>query len=299
MPSDDQYKGVEGAKDNLKSEEIQPSTLETIDTAFFDFINSKMNNHTTTNKGWKKVPVIWAAAERAFLAKNNKELIDSDGTLIYPMISVERTAMQKSLSRKGAYFGLSGDNLENNRFGRITLARKIVKDKTNNYSVADNRKMYANVKKTPNRQSYYPKKENSKVVYETLSMPMPMYVDMTYSVSVRTEYIQQMNELMAPFITLGGGINYFVIEKYGHRYEVFLNEDLSQENNVSNMGTDERTYITNLSFEVIGYIIGEGPNGERPKIIRKENAVEVKIGREKVILGDIADYGKGKSKYRD
>jgi len=65
------------------------------------------------------------------------------------------------------------------------------------------------------------------------------------------------------------------------------------------MGTDERTYITNLSFEVIGYIIGEGPNGERPKIIRKENAVEVKIGREKVILGDIADYGKGKSKYRD
>ena len=299
MPSDDQYKGVEGAKDNLKSKEIQPSTLETIDTAFFDFINNKMNNHATTNKGWKKVPVMWAAAERAFLAKNNKELIDNDGTLIYPLISIERTAMQKSLSRKGAYFGLSGDNLENNRFGRITLARKIVRDKTNNYSVADNRKMYDNVKKTPNRQSYYPKKENSKVVYETLSMPMPMYVDMTYSVSIRTEYIQQMNELLAPFITLGGGINYFVIEGDDHKYEVFLNEDLSQENNVSNMGTEERTYITNLSFEVIGYIIGEGPNGERPKIIRKENAVEVKIGREKVILGDIAEYGKGKSKYRD
>ena len=299
MPSDDQYRGVKGAKNNLKSEEIQPSTLETIDTAFFDFINNKMNNHATTNKGWKKVPVMWVTAERSFLTKNKKELLDSDGALIYPLISIERAGMQKSLSRKGSYHGLSGDNLDANRFGRITLARRIVRDKTNNYSVADNRKIYESVKRNPGRQSYYPKRENKKVVYETLSMPMPIYVDMTYSVSIRTEYIQQMNELMSPFITLGGGINYFVIGKDGHKYEVFLKEDLAQTNNVANMGTEERTYITNISFEVLGYIIGEGPNGDRPKIIKRESAVKVKIGREKAIFGDIPEYGKGKSKYRD
>lgn len=300
MPSDDnQYKGVEDAKKNIKVEEIQPSTLETVDMAFYDFINDKMNNHTTTNKGWEKVPVVWATAERSFLSKNNKDVLDADGTLKYPIISIERASMQKSLTRKGAYYGLSGNNLEQNHFGRIQLARKIVKDKTNNFSVADNRKKYDKVNRTPNRQSYFPKDVNKKVVYETLNMPMPIYVDMTYSVSIRTEYVQQMNELLAPFINLGGGINYFVIKKDGHRYETFLQEDLSQENNISNMGVDERTYITNLSFEVLGYIIGEGPNGERPKIIKKQNAVEVKIGREKVILGDIPDYGKGKSKYRD
>ena len=303
MPSDDdkniQYKGVKDAKENIKVEEIQPSTLETIDMAFFDFVDNKMNNFATTNKGWKKVPVMWVASERSFLTKNNKDLVDADGALIFPIISVERTAMQKSLTRKGAYYGLSGDNLEKNHFGRITLARRIVKDKTNNFSVAHNRKKFNDVTRTPDRQSYYPISENKKVVYETLNMPMPMYVDMTYSVSIRTEYIQQMNEILSPFINLGGGINYFVIERDGHKFETFLSEDLSQENNVSNMGTDERTYITNLSFEVLGYIIGEGPNGERPRIIRKESAVKIKLGREKVILGDIPDYGKGKSKYRD
>ena len=299
MPNDIQYKGVKDAKNNLKVEEFDPSTLENIDMAFYDFVNDKMNNFSTTNKGWKKTPVLWVSAERSFLSKNNPDLIDSDGALILPLISIERTSMQKSLTRKGAYYGLSGYNLEENRFGRITLARKIVRDKTNNFSVADNRKKYGTVQRTPGRQSYYPMKSNKKVVYETLSMPMPIYVDMTYTVSIRTEYVQQMNELLSPFINLGGGINYFVIKKDGHKFETFLKEDLSQQNNISNMGVDERTYISNLNFEVLGYIIGEGPNGERPKIIKKENAVEVKIGREKVILGDIPDYGKGKSKYRD
>ena len=297
-PSDNQYKGVKNAKDNIKVEEIQPATLETIDMAFYDFINDTMNNHAETNKGWKKTPVLWVSAERSFLAKNNKDLQDLDATLTYPIISVERTGMQKSLTRKGAYHGLSGDILENHRFGRITLARKIVKDKTNNYSVADNRKLYDTVRKQPRRQSYYPKKENNKVVYETISMPMPIYVDMTYTVSITTEYIQQMNQLLSPFITLGGSISSFIVEKDDHRFEAFLKEDLSQDNNVSNMGTDERTYVTDLSFEVLGYIIGESPNGDRPKLIKRESAVEIKIGREHTILGDIPDYGAGKSKYR-
>ena len=267
--------------------------------AFYDFINDTMNVAATTNTGWKKTPILWVSAERSFLSKNNPDLVDSDGALILPIISIERTGMQKSLTRKGAYYGLSGDLLEKNHFGRITLARKIVKDKTNNFTVAANRKTYGEVRDAPNRQKYYPRTKNSKVVYETLSMPMPIYVDMTYTITVRTEYVQQMNELLAPFITLGGGISCFIIEKDGHRFETFLQEDLAQNNNVSNMGTDERSYETNLSFEVLGYIIGEGPNGERPKIVRRQNAVEVKIGREHVIVGDIPEYGRGKSKYRD
>ena len=60
MPSSDQYKGVENAEENISVEEIEPSTLENIDFAFFDFINDKMNSSAITNEGWKKTPVIWA-----------------------------------------------------------------------------------------------------------------------------------------------------------------------------------------------------------------------------------------------
>tara|TARA_R100001440_G_scaffold75556_1_gene103093 strand:- start:621 stop:1523 length:903 start_codon:yes stop_codon:yes gene_type:complete len=298
MASSDQYKGVENAEENISVEEIQPSTLENIDFAFFDFINDKMNNRSITNEGWKKVPVVWSTAERAFLSKNDQDLRDIDGTLNIPIISIERTGMSKSKTRKGRYYGLSGVLPDPDRFGRITLARKVVKDKTINFSAADNIKKFGGeVNKTPKRQSYYPKKNNDKVVYETLSIPMPVYVSMTYSVTVRSQYIQQMNEILAPFITLGSSISYFVIKKNGHRYETFLQEGLNLQNNISSLGTEERIYSTMVSFEVLGYLIGEAPNGDRPKIIRKQSAVEVKIPRERVIYGDIPEYGDGKSKY--
>mgnify|MGYP003111109425 FL=1 len=304
MPSDDtknpQYKGVENASDNLKVEEVEPSTLETIDYAFYDFINETMNSNATTNEGSKKVKIVWATAERAFLSKDDKDVRDADGTLILPLISIERTSVEKSLTRKGSYYGLSDVNVDDkNRYGRVTLARKIVPDKTNNFAVADNRKKFGDVTRTPNRQSHYPIKKNQKVVYETLSIPLPVSVVMNYTVSLYTDYIQQMNTLMSPFITLGSAINSFSIRRDNHKYEAFLQSSLNQQNNFSNMTGDTRIIKSALEFEVIGYLIGESPNGERPKIIKKQNFVEVKLGRERVIVGAIPDYGDGKSFYRD
>ena len=48
--------------------------------------------------------------------------------------------------------------------------------------------------------------------------------------------------------------------------------------------------------------MGEGPNDDRPKISITENFVEVKIPRERVIVGDVSDYVDGTGNfinYRD
>ena len=52
---------------------------------------------------------------------------------------------------------------------------------------------------------------------------------------------------------------------------------------------EQRNYETTIGIEVLGYLIGEGENQEKPKIVRRENAVEVKIGREKSIFGEIPE----------
>ena len=62
----------------LKEITFMPSSIETIDTALYTQIDEEWNLHATTNKGWKKVPVIWVGAERAFQVKSNKEIRDSD-----------------------------------------------------------------------------------------------------------------------------------------------------------------------------------------------------------------------------
>ena len=53
---------------------VPPSTLETIDAAVVQHIKEKLNLFATTNKGWKKVPVLWVAPERSYQRKKNKNL---------------------------------------------------------------------------------------------------------------------------------------------------------------------------------------------------------------------------------
>ena len=51
---------------NIVSETIiAPSTLENIDQAMYEWIDNTVDIFCTTNKGWKKSPVIWMSAERS------------------------------------------------------------------------------------------------------------------------------------------------------------------------------------------------------------------------------------------
>ena len=95
---------------NITYEDIEPSTLETIDTALFEYLDRYLDMHVTTNKGWKKVPVIWTNAERAFHTKNNKDFQDNTNTLILPAISVQRTSVVKDPSKKGIFYSTPGRN---------------------------------------------------------------------------------------------------------------------------------------------------------------------------------------------
>ena len=99
-----------------------------------------------------------------------------------------------------------------------------------------------------------------------------------------------MNDIITPFITRPGGINFVVVEKDGHRFDEFVQEDFAIENNVDSMGEEERSYKTKIDLKVLGHLIGDGKNQERPKIAIRENAVEVKLPRERVIYGDIAEH---------
>ena len=270
----------------LKELEIQPSTIETIDRALFDYIDEELDIFCSTNKGFKKVPFIWAGAERAFQIKHNRELRDVNGWLIYPIMSIERTGISKDLTKRGAYYA-AAMNLPDNKGGSMTVARTIKQDKTANFANADSKRLVLDG--IGSNQNNFPIK-NEKVVYETITVPIPVYLEVTYTLTVMAEYQQQINEIITPFMTRTGAINYTVVEKDNHRFEVFIDSDYALNNNASSLLEDARGYETQINFRVTGYIMGADKNEERPKIVRRENAVEVKIPREHVIVGDIPEH---------
>jgi len=303
MANDDNFTGIENADDILKDIEIEPSTLENIDVAMFRFLDEQINVFATSNDGFKKVPVLFASAERAFLVKESKafDTRDEQGTLRFPLISLERTNTQKSASglKEGSFIGPSPLFIDSIHGGYIQVNKKIVRDKTNNFAAANNIKDLDDIRRTSNGQAYYPGNNNKQVVVVSFYVPRPIFVNLSYTVTLKSNYIQQVNEMIEPFITTGGYSKAFVVGNKGHKYEGFFDGTFAQQNNVASFTESERIYTSTISFTVLGYLMGEGNNQIRPKVIKRENAVRVKIPRERVIFGDIQDFDPNSGFYRD
>ena len=286
----------------IKEEILMPSTIETIDRALHDWLDEELNIYATSNKGWKKVPIIWVSAERAFQIKDNKDLRDSKGLLKLPLITIERSSVAKNPDKKGI-IQANIPPVDDEKGGSIVIAKRIQQDKTAAFANAASARKRGRMGKQSvghGQINFRTRKNNNRVVYETISIPIPVYLDITYSLNIRTEYLQQMNDIITPFATRTGGLNYFGISRDGHKYEAFIQQEFAQENNVTNMEENERTYNTKIDINVLGYIIGGDKNEERPKIVIRENAVDLKFKRERTLVGDIPEHINAKrAKYRE
>ena len=260
----------------VKEAPIEPSTIENIDTGIYEW-TSNLGLSTITNDGFKPTPVIWLGTERAFQIKNNKDLRDNVGKLKLPLITVNRDSINKDPSFKGSFQAHMFENPDY-KGGTITIKRRIKQDKTRNFANADASRVQSG---DETRRG-----DNSKIVYEHLTIPIPVYVTMMYTIVLRSEYQQQMNDLLAPFITKTGQINSFVFGNNGWSYEAFIQPDFAENKNVDNLGEEERKFETKIQIKVLGYLIGEGINRVKPKYSIRENRAEIRIIRERVIVGD-------------
>lgn len=252
-----------------KEVQFEPSILETVDTALYNWLNEDLDIYSITNKGRIKTPVIWTSAERAFQVKNDKELRDIRGNLKLPLISVYR----KSIVKDPAFKGIAWSHIpepDGAKGGAISFGRRIKQDKTANFANAVSNKRFG--KKTSNFK-------NEKIVYETVTGPVPTYINCFYDVVVRTNYRQQMNDIFQVFIAKTGQINNFFIKENNHKFEGFIQNNFTENSNERNLSEGEKYYETIIELKVLGYVIGEGYNRDRPTYTVRENAVEIKLGK--------------------
>jgi len=267
---------------SLKEIGMLGSRIEDIDYAMVSWLKEDLELSTLTNEGNKRVPVLWQTPERAFQIKKNHDLRhpidDGGGVITLPVVSIERTGIVKDPERKGSFQAHLYSDKGNGRTGRMIIAKRIKQDKTRNFAVVGNTRTNSEGV----RQKFFPR-ANKKVVIETLSIPIPIYINVDYKIIVKTEYQQQMNDLTQPFMTRTGQINSFVMRRNGHLYEAFIDQGFNQSNNVASLGEEERQFTSEITIKVIGYLIGEGDNDDRPIITREENAVEIAFPRETVV----------------
>ena len=270
---------------------FNPSTLEDVDTAFFNFLNDDLNIFCDTNEGFHKVPVIFASPERSFQIKDNPELRPNGRTLEYPMISIVRGTVVNNPQNKGKYgvyippyYGFY------KKGGSIPIARRVNQEKTRERANLLAKKRF--------NQTNFPF-DNDKIVYDTLYVPQPTYVEVSYEVKLIAEYQSQMNQMMEAFMGNLSTPVAFNIKHNGHTYEAFGDETFSNEGNSGGLGLEERIFKSSTNITVLGYIIGANKNDKVPTVTIRESAAEVSISRERVVVGDEPEFHAGrKDKYR-
>lgn len=268
--------------DKTKDINLAPSTIETIDGALFDYVE-ELKIFCNTNGGWNKIPVIWSSAERSFQIKNNSTLRDKNGSLIPPIISLERINVTKDPNKKGNFqSNLSPKN------DRYYITKILNQDKTSNFANADSLKNNGQI-------NFVTSKKNKKQVYQHLEVRMPVYVTVEYKINILTNYQAQMNDAVQPFMAKTAQ-SYFVISKDGHRYECFMSPEFSQDS-IAELGEEERKYKSVITIKVLGYLTTVGDNKEDRNVEIKENAVEFKIPKENFIL-DVTDKKRKKKELK-
>jgi hypothetical protein len=248
------------------------SSIENVDFAIYDWLDKELNLSCDTKDGFKKVPVLWVTPERAFQVKQNREFRDINGTINPPLMTIERTNIVKDVKNNGVYY----TNLPP-KDNRHIISKRINQKKTSEFANADYQKQYGYV------QFARPRK-NEKVVYEFKSMLLPVYATFTYNINVFTQFQQQMNEVLQPFLARTGSTRYFLIERDGYKYECFIEGNIDTKNNIGSMEEEERRYLSTITLKILANLISDGKNQEDSIIKTFENAVELKIPRESLIL---------------
>ena len=264
---------ADAAPNTLKEIGMLESTIETIDYAIVSWLKTDLKLSAQTNEGYVTVPVLWQAPERSYQIKHEKALRDIGGALKLPLLSIERTGVTKDPARKGSFQAQVYSKAKNGRTGRMVIAKRIVEDKTRNFAVVGNIRE-ADSTDAPTVQRNAPR-INKKIVIQSLSIPIPIYINVEYKITIKSEYQTQMNSLLAPFMTRTGQINSFVLKRNGHLYEAFIDQGFAHNNNVANLGEDMRMFTSEISIRVLGYLIGEGENDDRPIVRIDENVVEL------------------------
>ena len=256
------------------------STLEDVDFAVYNFVNDVMDINVKTNKGFKKVPIIWSGSERAFNIKDDDVLRDKNGMIVLPVVSIERVSVKKNEKSRVIPFSMV-DPVGDLKGGYLTVNKVIQQDKTRNFANAD-----AFRRRGQENFPLYKRDKNDKVVYETLTIPIPIYVDVGYKIVLRTEYQEQMNDMLVPLIRISNAHRRVMVEHQSNMYEAFFGEDYTMTNNISSYENSERKYETSIDLNVYGYLIGDEKNQKQPRVVKRENAVQIRFARERIVVQD-------------
>jgi len=260
-----------GYAEDATSQFVIPSLgLEDIDTAIFNLFDKDIPIQVSTAEGntsLKRVPVVFAGGEKWAMLKKNRPLRDKNNVLILPIITIARTNIVQNNSED-----IVGRSV-NQKTGEILIRRRLdTRDRA--YQNLINKNRIANQTGTVQgpgllsqpitaKDGGYLLDTKNRNIFETIVVPTPQFITLTYDVIVWCQYTHHMNQIMETLFSS------YLPQTQGWRLETpkgywFVGQveesSLSQENNVDDQ-TQERTIKQKFTVRVQSYIFASSAPG--------------------------------------
>jgi hypothetical protein len=279
---------------------IPPVGIEDADASLFNLFDKEIpfqvNTGDKTRTELKRVPVIFAAAEKWALSKRQRGVRDKNGSLILPLITVVRTAIQQSTDEDVTGRGI------NQQTGEIIVRRRLDQS-DRKYQNLINRsllKHQANLAVSPPEADdgqfstlrplgdlvddptisegglMLPNKKQN--VFETLVLPSPQFYTAVYEVTFWTQYTVQMLQMIEMLISsfLPQGNAWKLDTQKGYWFIATVDgNNYNAEQNVDDMSQEERMIKHKFTVKVPGYILGTNVPGAPIPIKRYVSSPEI------------------------
>ena len=257
---------------------IVPSCgVEDLDFSIFNLFDKQIPLYYDFHGETKKVPVIFATGERFALLRRKRPIVDRNGALILPLISITRSSIENVPSK-----GIANNQM----FPHVITKRISEKDLEHRQ-----RKNYENLKningedlaKEPDL-SLKPRLDRN--IIETIEIPPIKYFGAIYEISIWSSFTQQMNKLLETIMnayTLNPGQQFQLETKKGYKFSAFVDGSISQDTNYADFTDAERYVRYNMSINATGYIIA-------PNILGGKTALRSFMSAPEVSFEVLTDY---------
>jgi len=221
------YQYSRSKKDKVKNITV---TLKDIDSAVIYYLENVIRPSVEDNGENVKVPIVYGSMERWKSIKRDGFLRDKKGKTITPLIMFKRNTIDVNKN-------MPIDKLDaNNPHMFYTFEKKF--SKNNIYDRLD-----AQIGVISQRQYY--------------NVSMPDYVTLNYSFTIWTSYIKQMNGIIEK-------LNYSDGAYWGNPDKMRFRSIIDSFDDATEIGDTERLVRTNFNLTIMGYLLSEKDNDNKP-----------------------------------
>ena len=277
-------KGYEGF--NVPANFSFPSCgIEDVDRALFELFDKRLAFEVKVNEQTTKVPVVFAAGERFALTRRQKPIRDKNNALILPLIAVKRQAIGFKTETEAGGTAISfrqntdyvirkrldsSDRDYQNIINKLSIKNQDNVTSRGHFLNNDVSPGYGAVPGTKTSRRPGPgisfgggklnfalNNDVSNNIFEVITIPYPIFIQLNYEVTFWTQYMTQMNQLLETLLvkTDGQGREFQLVSNKGFTFTAFLQGPLNSGDNFENFSGTERVIKYSFSIRVPAYIL--------------------------------------------